>query len=115
MLEINMRDPVTNSMLLDTWTLVPCIVRAPNGPNSLRLSGNWMRRRLYTYTAPDMTDRLWIHTDRPLVKDMPKATANQRRAPLSSVQQSLVPLANYPTINTSYPDGIPPRPPRAAP
>jgi hypothetical protein len=108
MLEVNIRDSNTNSMLLDHWTAVPCVVRGVLGPYSARLSGPWMRRRLYTYTAPDNSHRLWVHQGRPLVRDMPRATVAQRTMPMPFNPAVYAPLANYPLLNDIYPDGIPP-------
>ncbi|KAJ6161608.1 hypothetical protein N7485_009838 [Penicillium canescens] len=111
MLEVNIRDPNTNNMLVDQWTAVPCIVRGELGRYSARLSGPWMRRRLYTYTAPDNSHRLWIHQGRPLVRDMPRATVAQRTIPMPFNPASYAPLADHPHLNDIYPDGIPPPPP----
>lgn len=108
-LEVNIRDPNTNSMLLDHWTLVPCLVRGATG--AARLSGPWMRRRLYTYTAPDNSNRLWVHQGRPLVRDMPRATVAQRKTPMPFNPALYIPLAHHPHLNDIYPDGNPPQPP----
>ncbi|KAJ5766053.1 uncharacterized protein N7511_003669 [Penicillium nucicola] len=108
MIELNMLDPDSGTLLLKKWEPVPCAVRGgtPNTGGE-RLSGLWMRRKLYTYTAPDNTDRLWIHNERPFIKDMPKATKAQMAAPIPFCKRRIESLDKYPGMDTTYPGGHP--------
>lgn len=60
-IEVTIRD--VDGLEMTDWDPVQCIIMPGNAPvrRPLRLNGPWLRYKLYTATAPDNTNRLFIH------------------------------------------------------
>ncbi|OQE19176.1 hypothetical protein PENSTE_c016G03879, partial [Penicillium steckii] len=99
-----------NSVLMTDWTTIGCAVfdqneQAPNGPRN-RLNGPWLRKALYTGTAPTLFPSLFVGLNKGdlTAGDMlPAIRSSQRAAPEFLRPQSGVGWRQDPLSGLYYP------------
>lgn len=108
-LEINMWNPKDMKWMLPNWD--PISIYIMPGKTSLtkpRLSGPWLRHRLYSATVPDTTKRLWLFDYNPSYppegeRALPSAHPDQMRRPFPA--RKLLPASDVPEFDPNLPAG----------